>query len=243
MLDSDSLKELLARADLPARDKLLACLAQEPIGPRKTTHVRDFAISLGLREAKKWNVSDYLGKSRPFAIRTREGWELTESGKQHVAALAGSSLPSVTTRVLSALRRQLPSISSASTRAFVEESISALETKLYRSAIVLSWVGAVSVLYEHVIANASSQFDAEASKRDPKWRQATNIDDLARWKEHEFLQILAAISVIGKSVKDELEVCLKLRNGCGHPNSLAVGEHRAAAHIETLIQNVFTRFS
>jgi hypothetical protein len=61
-------------------------------------------------------------------------------------------------------------------------------------------------------------------------------------KEYDFLQVLAAISVIGKSVKDELEVCLKLRNGCGHPNSLLVGEHKASAHIETLIQNVFARY-
>ena len=61
-------------------------------------------------------------------------------------------------------------------------------------------------------------------------------------KEHEFLQVLAAISVLGKNVKDELEGCLKLRNGCGHPNTLTVGESKAAAHVETLIQNVFAKF-
>jgi hypothetical protein len=61
-------------------------------------------------------------------------------------------------------------------------------------------------------------------------------------KEHEFLQILNAISAIGKSVKDELEGCLKLRNGCGHPNSLQIGEARVSAHIETLMLNVFSVF-
>ncbi|MNR54217.1 hypothetical protein D3C85_1743630 [compost metagenome] len=61
-------------------------------------------------------------------------------------------------------------------------------------------------------------------------------------KEFDFLQILPAIGVLGKNVKDELEVCLKLRNGCGHPNSLVVGEHKASAHVETLIQNVFAKF-
>lgn len=61
-------------------------------------------------------------------------------------------------------------------------------------------------------------------------------------KEYNFLQILCAISVFGKSVKDELEACLKIRNGCGHPNSLKVGESRVASHIESLMLNVFSKY-
>lgn len=126
--------------------------------------------------------------------------------------------------------------------AFVEEAVKALEVGLYRSAIVLSWVGALAVLYDHIVVNSLSAFNTEAARRDQKWRAAVTPDDLARMKEYDFLQVLAAISIIGKSVKDELEVCLKLRNGCGHPNSLNVAEHKASAHIETLIQNVFARY-
>jgi hypothetical protein len=62
-------------------------------------------------------------------------------------------------------------------------------------------------------------------------------------KEHDFLDVLNAIGVLGKNVKQELQNnCLQLRNSCGHPNSFKVGEHRVAAHIETLIQNVFSKF-
>jgi hypothetical protein len=57
-------------------------------------------------------------------------------------------------------------------------------------------------------------------------KAAQTVDDLALMKEYEFLQILPTISVIGKNVKQELEQCLKLRNACGHPNSLSIGEHR-----------------
>lgn len=60
--------------------------------------------------------------------------------------------------------------------------------------------------------------------------------------EFDLLQICQALGVIGKNVREELEVCLKLRNGCGHPNSLKVAESRVAAHIETLMQNVFEVF-
>lgn len=233
---------MLADTSISSREKLVSCLACEPLRPRTTTEVRELAISLGLRAAKKWNVSDYLSKARPLVVRTNAGWELTEAGKKRVSTLAGSHLPSVTALVVSSLRKQLPVISNDACRSFVEESIRALEAKLYRSSIVLAWVGAVALLYDHVVSHALAPFNAEALKRDSKWRQAVNADDLARMKEHDFLQILAAISIIGKSVKDELEVCLKLRNGCGHPNSLVVGEHKASAHIETLVQNVFSRF-
>jgi hypothetical protein len=100
-------------------------------------------------------------------------------------------------------------------------------------------VGAVAVLQDHVIANHLAAFNAEAARRDPKWKAAKNRDDLSRMKEYDFLQVLEAISVIGKNVKQELEGCLKLRNGCGHPNSMKIGEHRVAGHIETLILNVY----
>lgn len=242
MLDHDIIKELLARSDITPRNKLLICLALEPLTARKAAEVREFAIGLGLRSAKTWNVSDYLSKAKTLAIRTTSGWELTSAGKSLVAETAGSLLPSVTVLVVSGLRNQLPTIPSESTRAFVEESVKALESKLYRSAIVLSWVGAMSVLYDHVVNLHLPSFNAEATRRDTKWKPAKSPDDLARMKEYEFLQALCAISVLGKNVKDELEVCLKLRNGCGHPNSLIVGEHKASAHVETLVQNVFAKF-
>jgi hypothetical protein len=97
----------------------------------------------------------------------------------------------------------------------------------------------VSVLYRHVLSNCLPAFNTEATRRDAKWKTAKNADDLALMKEHDFLNVLEAISVVGKSVKLELQNCLTLRNGCGHPNSFKVGPNRVAAHIETLVLNVF----
>ncbi len=242
MFDIDTLKDLLARKDLSTKQKLMLCLAQDPLQPKSVADIKQSAASLGLREIKSWNVSDYLSRCKPNVVRSDGGWELTETGKKHIRELAGPLLPDVTPLVISSLRKQLPTISNANCRSFVEESIRAFEAKLYRSAIVLCWVGAVAVLYDHIVENHLSAFNSEALKRDAKWRSAKTSDDLARMKEHEFLQILAATSVIGKNVKDELEVCLKLRNGCGHPNSLVVGELKASAHIETLMQNIYSKY-
>jgi hypothetical protein len=61
--------------------------------------------------------------------------------------------------------------------------------------------------------------------------------------ESDFLDRLVPIGVIGKNVKDELAKALKLRNGCGHPNSLKVGPNMVANHLETLLLNVFEQFA
>jgi hypothetical protein len=140
------------------------------------------------------------------------------------------------------LRVTADKITNLNVQSFVLEAVGCFESGYYRAAVILSWVGAVSVLYEHVIANKLTDFNTEAARRNAKWRAATNSNDLARMDEHDFLQILAAISVIGKSVKDELEARLKLRNGCGHPNNLQIAENVAAAHVESLVNNVFAQF-
>jgi hypothetical protein len=65
-------------------------------------------------------------------------------------------------------------------------------------------------------------------------------------KESDFLDIIGSppISLVGKNVKEELKNnCLRLRNACGHPSSLQIGENRVSAHLEVLILNVFAKFS
>lgn len=36
---------------------------------------------------------------------------------------------------------------------------------------------------------------------------------------------------------------LEIGNSCGHPNTLKLGEHRVASHIEILVLNVYQEFN
>lgn len=76
-----------------------------------------------------------------------------------------------------------------------------------------------------------------------RWKTAATSDDLGKMKEGDFLDRIEGISVIGKNAKAQLKAALDLLNGCGHPNSLKVGANKSAAHIETLLQNVFDPFA
>lgn len=208
--------------------------------PKQVSAVKNIAESAGLRVVKKWNISQLLANAKGLAIRVPDGWELTTDGKKKVKILLGPEISSPIATAIPLLRSHLSKISSPNSASFVEEAIKCLEIGLLRSGIVLSWVGAVSVLYDEVIKSHLASFNAEALKRDPKWKLAKNIDDLARMKEFDFLNVAESCSILGKSVKQELEACLKLRNACGHPNQLKIGEARANAHIESLILNVFS---
>lgn len=243
MIEESQLKNLLSKNEYPRLDKLLICLATDVDKPKQVKYIRDLAVRSGLRVSSKWNLSQILGGASALAVRVSDGWELTLDGRKRVSELVGPFGARPVPMIASSLRAHLPNLKNSDTKRFVEEAVECFESRKYRAAVVLSWVGGVSILQEHVVANCLKAFNAEALKRDTKWRSAKTTDDLGRMRETDFLNVLVAISVIGKNVKQELETCLKLRNGCGHPNSLQIGEARVSAHIEILLLNIFAKFT
>jgi hypothetical protein len=240
-LDSRArLRDNLARTGVSRLDKLLLCLSTAS-APMEVKEIRSIALDAGLRDAKDWNVSAILGAAPQLVVRSGSGWELTSEGDRHAARVAGVASVAATA-MPNTLRAHLAKIADQASREFVEEAIRCYESGLFRAAVVLSWVGALAILQEHVARSELKAFNAEAARRDPKWRTATNRAGFAHMREFDFLQVLEAISVIDKSVKQELEQRLKLRNGCGHPSSIRVSDNMAAAHIESLTLNVFARF-
>ena len=239
MLTSDELKGWLHK-DLSKLDKVLLVLAtqEQPVAVSKINELADAA---GFRAMRKWNVSATLGSSKGKAIRTT-GWELTDAGKMHLRDLGVSAVSPAAMQVAVDLRKYLADITDVQTRDFVEEAIKCHEAELYRSAIVMSWLGAVDVLQKHIHLHHLAAFNAEASRVNGRWKPARSQDDIGKMGESDFLDRVEALSIIGKNVKAQLKVCLNLRNGCGHPNSLKVSVNKSAAHIETLLQNIFEKF-
>ncbi|MHC4150302.1 MAG: hypothetical protein ACYSR5_12585 [Planctomycetota bacterium] len=205
--------------------------------------MRKLALEAGVKGAKTLNITAHLHSAEDKVFKTPQGWELTEIGREYVAGRAAQQLSSSpAASEAQSLRALLPKLKSNDTRAFVSEAIVCAEQSLFRAAVVLSWVGAMALLYENVVSKHLTAFNAAAVKRDPKWKPAKTADDLGRMKEAVFLEIAQAISLIGKNVKQELDGCLKLRNSCGHPNSLKLGPNKVAAHLETLTLNVYAVF-
>lgn len=248
MLTETDLVESLHKKRLSRQDALLLILCVNHDQAKEVRGIKQLGRKAGLTEIFNWNVSDALRKAKGLAIRVPDGWAITSKGKEHVRNL-GVLLEKKSPKSLhfaASLRQAVKSISSVDTVAFLEEAITCFEAGLYRSSVVLSWVGTMSLLQDQIIKHHLSVFNAEAQRRDANWKPARTKDDLSRMKESDFLGIIGTppISLIGKNVKEELKNnCLQLRNACGHPNSLKIGENRVAAHLEVLILNVFSKFS
>lgn len=241
-MEASDLKNWLHN-DLARLDKLLLILATAK-GPQNLTLMKSVAAQAGLHETKKWNLSSILGASKGKAIRTAAGWELTEAGKNHLRTIGVSSVSPAASQIAADLRIHLAKLSDGQTKGFVDEAIRCHEAGLYRSAVVMSWLGAMGVLHKEVHANYLGPFNAEAGRvYGKKWRTAVTTDDLGLMKEGDFLDRVEALSIIGKNVKAELKTCLDRRNGCGHPNSYRISANQSAAHLEILLLNVFERFS
>lgn len=240
MLTTEQLKQVVHQSDVTKTDAALLCVAAGGGSAVSTATVRKLALEAGVKGAKKINFSAHLSAADDKVFKTPTGWELSPAGRAHVAALAGKALSvSPAATEAQALRALLPKIKNEDARAFLTEAIVCSEQSLFRAAVVLSWVGAIALLHDVAVARYLAAINAEATRRDPKWKAAKTTDDLGRLKESTFLEIAHAVGILGRNVKDELEACLKLRNGCGHPNSLKVGANKVAAHLETLALNVY----
>ena len=228
LLNKNVLHENINNANLSQKDSVLLILGYEADSSISIAEIKKIGKEAGLSEIEKWNIADILGKAKGLSCKIKGGWILTKKGKGHVSSLlAGfkNKRPALK-NVADDLRVLIEKSQSTDVRLFLEEALSCFEIGSYRASIVLSWAGAVYILYKNIVDSNLDYFNKEATKRDSKWKNAKTIDDLGRMKEKDFLDVLVVLSVIGKNVKDELEDCLKLRNSCGHPNSLKIGENR-----------------
>lgn len=241
MLPEHELKNALATHGLSRLQSLMLCMSVCPEKSLTTSELKKIAVANGLRAAKDWNIASIFARARELVVNTNQGWRLTRKGQESIILIENVEF-APPEKISRSLRTHLAKLNPGAEKDFIEEAVKCFEHRLFRAAVVLSWVGAVSVLYDFVIAKKLSEYNAEALKRNQKHKQIVTKDDLAKTKESDFLDILEAISVLGKSVKTELKGCLDLRNGCGHPNSLKVSENRVAAHIEVLVDHVFSVF-
>ena len=139
--------------------------------------MKERANEAGFQLPRNWNPSNSLGRSKGMAIRTPKGWEITESGKLHLRNLGVSKISPAAIQVATDLREILSKINDSEIRSFLEEAIGCYEAQFFRSAIVMSWTGAVAVLHKYVHSNYLTEFNNEAKRVNSRCRDAISQDD------------------------------------------------------------------
>jgi hypothetical protein len=234
------LRDGLARRDLSKTDKYLLIVASHD-GPIRNTEIKILARDNGWRDGAKSHPAPFLKRS-PHAILLPDGWTISGPGRQNLEQRGVISQIGVLTPVTKELERYLLKVHDPDKARFVEEAIICVRNKSFRAAIVLSWVGAVYLLYQHVLNHKPANFNTEVRRRWPSRKDASSVDDLASMKESEFLSVIEHIGVVTKGQAKELANCLDRRNTAGHPNSHTFTEVALTSHIETLISTVYANF-
>lgn len=235
------LRDGLSRKDLSKTDKYLLIVASHD-GPVDSVTIRAIAKENGWKDGALSQPSAFLSKNA-HAVLLPRGWTVTGPGRADLERRGVIAATGILTPVTEALEKLLLDLHDADKTRFVEEAIACVKNKSYRAAIVLTWVGAVFILYSHVVANKLTDFNAEMHRRWPRrFNDVKKIDDLTTMKESEFLAVSEGIGLFTKAEGKELVACLDRRNTAGHPNSHTFTEVAVGSHIETLISTVYKRF-
>lgn len=204
--------------------------------------IKTIAKENGWKDGARSAPSSFLSKS-PHALLLPKGWTLIGPGRRSLEDRGLISEIGVLTPVTLTLERYVLDLHDPDKARFIEEAIACVKNKSYRAAIVLTWVGALYLMYNYVLREKLFEFNAEVLRRFPKSKPTSTADDLAHVvKEAEFLNILEHIKVITKAENKEISGCLDRRNTAGHPNSHTFTEVGVGNHIETLLTSVYLRF-
>lgn len=220
--------------------------------PAQLSSIRDKAVDVGFREINKWNVAGVLlraAKDGQVAQR-KEGWRLLGPGLEVIREYYKPE-GAIVQESRHALKKYLSEITDLQRQSFIEEAIKSFDVGAHRAAIVLSWVGAVHIIQEHVIKSQRLAFNEAGAARAAKVSAAggdfifspvKTLKDFGTIGESDFLQVCQDAGILHKAEKQQLTERLNLRNQCGHPNPLAVAEHVVASHIEILMRNVYAKY-
>jgi hypothetical protein len=220
--------------------------------PAPTARIRDKGVQVGFRTITQWNLTDVLKSAAKEGqvAQLADGWKLLGPGFRVIDRHYNPEAP-IVAETRHSLKAHLEKIGDEQRRMFVGEAIRCFDVKAYRAAIVLSWVGAVHIIHEHIIAQHRAAFNAAGVARATKTAASGNpfnfspvkgIKDFGTIGESDMLQVCQDAGILHKAEKQALQERLDLRNQCGHPNPLVIAEHAVAYHIEMLMLNVYSKY-
>jgi hypothetical protein len=213
--------------------------------PARTRDLEEYGLKIGFRQITKWDVRQELSRAAKdgWTAQLPGGWVLQPAGLTELKE-AGLNLDAPLVReARHSLRSHLNRISDQQRRAFVGEAIGCFDANHYRAAVVLTWVGAMHLLQEHIIKNHLTAFNVAGKARfRDNWKVVSGEKHFAAMQDRDVLEVCQDASILDKAEKAELIQRLDLRNRCGHPNAVSLAEHTVASHVEILILNVFAKY-
>ena len=235
-----TVRDILSSKKITKTDKYLLIVGQNA-SPMSNSEIKEFARLNGWRDGADSFPGSFLSKTES-AICLPDGWTLSSKGRSKLEQAKLLSTAGVLTPVTEALEKHIATVKDPDKSRYIWEAVECAKNKCFRASVVLSWVGALYLLYNHIVTKRLKDFNLEVKRQWPTKKEATTIDDLASLKEGDFLSVIEHIGIVTKAECKELTNCLDRRNTAGHPNSHSFQEIVVGGHIQVLINVVYLRF-
>jgi hypothetical protein len=208
-----------------------------------TTDIKEEFDAQKLRQPS--NVSSELsnlGRMKPpIVLKDKKGWTFHRTAKKDLDEI---HLGTSHKRAISiTLRGLLKIVTGKEQQLFLEEAIICFEVKAFRASIIMTWLLCLDVLYEYILQNKLTEFNASIQAHGKyKKIQIAKKDDFTDIKESDFIELCRVAKIITGDVRKILDEKLDFRNTCAHPNTIVVNEPKVIAYIDDLVTNVITKY-
>lgn len=135
---------------------------------------------------------------------------------------------------LNETRKQL-TILSLRQNELLEESLRAIEARLYRAAIVLAWAAFIDFLERKLDADGLLAVHAKR----PAWAKLKTVDQLKEQvPEHQLVDVAREVGLLNKAEMKVLLGLLSKRNECAHPTGYRPGLNEALGFVSELLNRL-----
>jgi hypothetical protein len=115
------------------------------------------------------------------------------------------------------------------------EGLRAMESGLYRPAIIMAWAAFMDFLQERL---ASDSFATLYLKR-PNWAKWKSLEDLREnVTEFQLLDVARDVGLLSKSETKALHGLLSKRNECAHPSNYRPNLNEALGYVSELLNRI-----
>ena len=152
----------------------------------------------------------------------------------HVLLATKEASPSRIVVSITETRKQIAILNLKQTE-LLNESIRAMEAKLYRAATVMGWAAFMDFLLEKL---ASDNLVA-VHQRYPNWSQWTTLDDLKEnVTEHQLVAAAREVKLLNTAELKALHGLLSKRNECAHPTGYVPTLNEALGYVSELLNRI-----
>ncbi len=196
------------------------------------------------------NISQYLNlntkgkqKQSPRCLRIKDRFQLHRNHKTFLETSIEKK--PLKAKVNEDLRGLLSQITNHAENEFLKEAIDCFEISAYRASIVMVWNLTIDHLFNYILKNKLSEFNAALALNTDKRIKITSVvdrDDFGEIPENKFIEFCRTAKIISNDIRKILDTKLGIRNTYAHPSNLKVSEPKAVEFIDDLVTNVIIKF-